>query len=349
MQDIKTKDPLGLMSVLSLRGLGPVTAIKVANAFETFGEMLDAPPEAFKGVANEPARRALTDRQAMASAIDGVRREIHDTHDIGASILTVFDSEYPARLSGIPDRPLVLYVAGDLSILEKSVACIGTREPDEFGTVVADRMTSALAEAGWTIVSGLARGVDRVAHEAAIRAGCPTVAVIGSGIDTYAPQALEILPRIQDGGGAIISEQPLGTQPDPASLVRRNRIQTGVSAATFVMQCALEGGTMQAVRYALHQGRQIYCPQVPARFAGDKDNEGVSTLLRLTGREIAEVLVPAPSKNLREVLEGSFPDRPIAKGVAGRDAYPELFAELDGLLLSPRRVEIPDAQAAMSF
>lgn len=337
VQDIRTKSSLGLMTVLSLRGLGPVTALKVARAFDTFGEMLDAAPEAFKGVANEPGRRALTDRQGMVSALDKVRQEIENTHEIGARLVSVFDADYPERLARIPDRPLVLYVSGDLSVLDRSVACVGTREPNEFGATVAERVTGALADDGWTIVSGLARGVDRIVHETAIRHGVPTVAVIGSGIDTFAPQALQLIPIIEESGGAIVSEQPLGTQPDPSTLVRRNRIQTGASVATFVMQCRLESGTMHAVRYALHQGRPLYCPQVPERFATDPDNDGVTTMLRLTGPQLAEALVPAPSKNLREVLETGFGHRPIVKGIAGREAYPEILSELRSFL-EPRDV-----------
>lgn len=346
MEDIETKSALGLMTMLALRGVGPATALKVANAFSTFGEMFVAPTEAFKGIANEPNRKLLTeDRAALKHAHDNVYDEIHRTWDVGARVVTMFDSEYPARLSGIKDQPLVLYYSGDLSVLDNAVACVGTREPTEFGAVAAERMTGALADEGYTIVSGLARGIDSIAHRASIEHGAPTVAVLGSGIDTYSSDAaINLVQEILERGGLVLTEQPLGRGSDPTTLIRRNRIQTGVSLATFVMQCNIPSGTMHAVRYSLHQGRPIYAPAVPERFRHDQANHGVTNLLRLTGPELAELLEPAPSKDLRRILEEDFRDRPVAHGIAGRDAYPALFSELAAL----REMPEPGMSAGLS-
>ena len=331
MREIRTGSALGLMSIMGLHGVGPATAFKLACAFRTFDEMLSAPAEAFKGVATEPNRKLLTNEiGALSRSVDTARAEIAKAEELGASVISLFDPEYPARLAGVQDRPLVLYVSGDLSILDRSVACVGTRNPSEFGEIVAGRMSCALAEAGWNIVSGLANGIDAIAHEAALRSGAKTVAVIGSGIDTYQSRSsIEMLERILEEGGAVLTEQPLGRRADPASLVRRNRIQTGVSVATFVMQCDLESGTMHTVRYALHQGRPVLAPMVPDRFASEPANQGTVTMLRFTGPELAEHLVPAPSKQLRKILEEEFADRPVARGIAGKDAYPEILRDLE--------------------
>jgi len=350
VQDIETKTALGLMTMLNLRGVGPATALKVAGAFETFGEMFDAPPQAFKGLATEPNRKLLTeDRATLQWAHDRAREEIENTWDIGARVVTLFDRDYPARLSCIKDQPLVLYVSGDLSTLDRAVACVGTRNPTEFGMVAAERVTGALADQGYTIVSGLARGIDAVAHEAAIKHGAPTVAVIGSGIDKYSSQAaMDLLERILEAGGAVITEQPLGRESDPASLIKRNRIQTGVSLATFVMQCDIESGTMHTVRYSLHHRRPVYAPAVPAMFQGDPENDGVMKMLGLTGPELGEYLNPAPSKDLRRILEEEFGSGPVAKGISGRDAYPVLFAELERLRDGPER-SLPEPMMAVPF
>jgi len=347
MHDIETKSALGLMTMLALRGVGPATALKVANAFNTFGEVFEAPPEAFKGIANEPNRKLLTEnRDALLRAHEGVYEEIQNTWDIGAKVVTMFDRDYPARLHGIKDQPIVLYYSGNLSVLDNAVACVGTREPTEFGSVAAERMTGALADEGYTIVSGLARGIDSIAHRAAIEHNAPTVAVLGSGIDTYSSDsAINLVQEILEKGGLVLTEQPLGRDHDPTTLIRRNRIQTGVSLATFVMQCNIPSGTMHAVRYSLHQGRPIYAPAVPERFRHDLGNHGVTNLLRLRGPELAELLDPAPSKDLRRILEEEFADRPVARGVAGRDAYPSLFAELAALQGGPEMAHEEPAPA----
>lgn len=331
MNDVSLKSAKGIIALLGIKGLGPATALKLIGKFGTLSEVMNSDADSLKGLATEPIRRILTEGglpvdEAVRKATD----EIAKAEELGATVMSVFEEAYPKRLLGIPDRPLVIYTSGDLSLLDRSVACVGAREPTQFGVAVAHRLSSMLGEAGWTIVSGLARGVDAISHEAALACGAQTAAILGSGIDTYSSDAaLALATRIVDAGGIIISEQPLGREADPSTLIRRNRIQTGVSAATFFMQANMESGTMHSVRYALLQGRPIYAPGVPAAFADEPLNQAAMCMTRMSAAQFGEAI--EAKENVREAIERL--ERPnVAFEIAGKDRYPEVLAELEALL-----------------
>lgn len=331
MQDVVLKSARGLLAMLGVKGLGPVTAMKLASRFGTLGEASAAGYEGMKGLATDPVRRLIADGgQELAEAVAKADDELGRAADIGATVLSAFDEGYPRRLRECPDMPLVLYASGDLSLLERSVACVGTREPTRFGATVSERLATVLGEAGWTIVSGLARGVDAICHEAALACGAPTAAVLGSGMDVYSSDAaFSLASRIVEAGGIIITEQPLGREADPASLIRRNRIVTGVSAATFFMQGMMESGTMHSVRYALLQGRPVYAPGVPAAYADELLNHAAMCMARMDPLQFGQAIEakPAVMDAIRKL------NRPrIAIEIAGKDSYPEILAGLEGLV-----------------
>lgn len=340
MHGVELRSARGIMTLLGVKGLGPVTAMKLADRFSTLGEAAEAGHEGLKGLATEPVRRLLADGgPALAEAVAKADDELGRAAEIGAVVLSVFDEAYPRRLKDIPDRPLVIYTSGDLSLLDRSVACVGSREPTRFGATVAERLATMLGEAGWTIVSGLARGIDAACHEAALACGAPTAAILGSGIDVYASDAaFSLASRIVDAGGLIVTEQPLGREADPASLIRRNRIQTGVSAATFFMQANMESGTMHSVRYALLQGRPVYAPGVPAAFAGEPLNHAAMCMTRMDPLQFGRAIDAKPA--VMEAIERMGRSR-IAIEVAGRDSYPEILAQLDALVAAPEARPAP--------
>lgn len=331
MEGIELKSALGVMTLLGIKGIGRTTALNLIGKFETLGDAMNAGVEGMKGLATEPIRRTIAEggnvvREAAARAAD----ELAKANDIGATVLTPFDHAYPVRLSTIKDMPLVLYTSGDLNLLDRSVACVGTREPTQFGAAVASRLTTMLGEAGWTIVSGLARGVDSICHEAALACGAPTVAILGSGIDTYSSDAAyRLVSRIVEAGGVVMTEQPLGKPADPASLIKRNRLQTGSSVATFFMQADMESGTMHSVRYALLQGRPIFAPGIPANFAGEPLNQAAMCMTRMAAAQFGQAI-----EAKEEIMDAiSRLDRPhVAYEIAGRDRYPEVLATIEAAL-----------------
>ena len=184
--------------------------------------------------------------------------EYMEKHNI--DIVSIQDVEYPEILKEIYDAPISLYVRGNKNILnELSVAIIGCRECTEYGRNITKNLSYNIAKNKINIVSGLAKGIDGIAHQGALFAKGKTVAVLGNGLDTIYPKenehlALEILQK----GGAIISEYPLGTKPEKQNFPERNRIVSGMSKGIIVVEAKEKSGTLITVDFALEQGRDVF-------------------------------------------------------------------------------------------
>ena len=180
--------------------------------------------------------------------------------------MTLDDPRYPKRLFEISDAPIVLYVLGHGTKinLDKTIAIVGTRKITPYGTEITKTFASALALSGVTIVSGLAYGVDAVAHQATIDAGGKTIAVLGCGIDVIAPASnTKLYHDIANGHGAIVSEMPLGLRPGKGLFPARNRIISGLSLGVVVTEGADDSGALITARYALEQGREVFAVPGP--------------------------------------------------------------------------------------
>jgi DNA processing protein len=178
---------------------------------------------------------------------------------LGGWLLTPLDPDYPESLHRIEEPPLVLYGQGDRAILrsDRLVAVVGTRRPTAAGRDLTTRVAGRLVEAGATVVSGLAMGIDGAAHRAAVDARAPTVAVAGSGIDRPAPAANRGLARRIVDGGAIVSELAPGVQASRGTFPRRNRIISGLAFATIIIEAPARSGALITARHALEQGRRL--------------------------------------------------------------------------------------------
>ena len=173
--------------------------------------------------------------------------------------LTWHDDEYPARLKEIYDLPPVLYVRGKLRAEdERSVAVVGTRRPSAYGRKAAYRMAFDLAGAGVTVVSGLARGIDAIVHRAVLEAEGRTIAVMGSGPDVVYPSEHKNLAAEIAKNGAVLSEHPLGVRPDARNFPRRNRIMSGMTMGTVVIEAGPASGALITARHALEQDREVF-------------------------------------------------------------------------------------------
>ena len=231
----------------------------------------------------------------------------------GVHELTLSDKRYPDRLRNLSDPPPLLYVRGDIDLLarEQLVAVVGTREPTVFGTSAAENMTGALADGGWGIVSGLAKGIDTIAHRTALEYKAPTIAVMGGGLDSvYPAENKDLAALIVEEGGALISEQPFGEQPRPQHLIARDRLQSGLSVAVVVAQSGLRSGTMHTARFAAAQGRPVFCP-VPHRE--NSASEGLRVLLERPARELCSIL---PAWRGAKALCSRLGDQPLAHPVS---------------------------------
>jgi DNA processing protein len=214
------------------------------------------------------ARRAC--RELPVAAENDLAREDQALVRIGGRFLVLGDGDYPAPLAALPDAPPVLSAVGDTGLLaRRMLAIVGAREASLAGIRFAADLAATLGRAGFVIVSGLARGIDTAAHEAALPTG--TVAVLAGGIDQVYPRRNEGLHRAVADRGLLLAESPFGTPPIARSFPRRNRIVSGLSAGVIVIEAAEQSGSLITAQRALDQGREVFVvpgsPMDP-RYAG---------------------------------------------------------------------------------
>lgn len=229
-------------------------------------EALQIPAESAQFIFDGAARRAAD-------------QQIEDLAKTGAGFLTYADAAYPERLREIFDPPVLLWTRGNVGLLaQPSIAVVGTRHPTPYGTGMAEMLSRDLAARGLIILSGMARGVDTSAHRGAIAAKRPTIAVWGTGVDVVYPKENKSLAeQIVAGGGAIVSEFPLGTFPAPQNFPKRNRILSGMSVGVLVIEAGEYSGTRVTARCALEQNRDVFA--VPGNVT-NKNAWGPNTLIK---------------------------------------------------------------------
>jgi DNA processing protein len=206
-------------------------------------------------------------------------QQIECMAETGANFLTYADTAYPERLREIFDPPVLMWIRGNAELLtQPSIAVVGTRHPTPYGTGMAEMLSRDLASRGLIILSGMARGVDTAAHKGAIAAKRPTIAIWGTGVDVVYPKENKSLAeQIVAGGGAIISEYPLGTFPAPQNFPKRNRILSGMSIGVLVIEAAEYSGTRVTARCAIEQNREVFA--VPGNVT-TKNAWGPNTLIK---------------------------------------------------------------------
>lgn len=175
------------------------------------------------------------------------------------NLLSIYDDAYPKALKEIHDPPLVLYVRGEIPQDKYAVGVVGSREASYYGLKAANYFATELAREGIPIISGGARGIDAAAHEAALKAGGKTVAVLGCGLDIVYPSSNQRLFEQITQQGAVISEYPPGTAPLPINFPARNRIIVGLSRGVIVAEAARKSGALITAHIAADEGREVYC------------------------------------------------------------------------------------------
>lgn len=241
-------------------GLGPVRVTRLMQVFASPELILEAPASMLAeipGIGQQLARLISSWR-----SIANPYRELELADKAGAAITTVFDAAYPAALRYLPDAPTVLYSWGAWTQAdsERSIAVVGSRMATHYGRLCAKTISHDLAEAGVTVISGLARGVDTEAHLGSLDAGGRTIAVIGAGLNRLYPQENKNLARrIAEGHGAVVSELPMDMPPSRTTFPMRNRIVSGWSQATLVVEASGRSGALITARMAGEQGRDVFC------------------------------------------------------------------------------------------
>jgi DNA processing protein len=276
-----------------------------------------------------PARSELTLERIRARAARALAR----AETCGIASLSWDEPAYPAWLGAIADPPPVLWSRGRVDVLSRpAVAIVGSRAGSPYALTVAARLAGELATAGYAIVSGLARGVDSAAHQGALDAGGPTVAVLGSGVDVTYPREHEPLARAIAEEGAVVSELVPGTPPQPHFFPMRNRIISGLSRAVVVIEAGEKSGSLITARAALDQGREVLA--VPGGVLTGR-NKGGHALLR-DGAKIVET-----ADDILEEIEG------VGRSGAGRGVHPRADAHPldDAVLVSLETGEPSDVDA----
>jgi len=239
-----------------VRGIGAVRFQQILSFFGDLSLAWNAPAEAFRE-AGLP-ERALSNFLRLREETD-LDVLVDSIHKKDVQALTLLDEAYPKLLKQIDQAPPVLYIRGTLLPADDfAVAMVGTRRISAYGQQITRDTSLYLAGHGLTIVSGLARGVDALAHQSALQAGGRTIAVLGSGADViYPPEHRQLAEAIIENG-AIISDYPLGTQPEGVNFPPRNRIISGLSLATVVVEAGERSGALITADFAVEQGRDVF-------------------------------------------------------------------------------------------
>lgn len=261
-----------------LSGIGPARVNQLIASFGSVSAIFGASAATLcriRGMNEELAERIL-DWPKHAD----LERELELAEKGGATILTRFDPEYPAMLKEIRDAPLCLYLRGTLppELSTRSLAVVGTRNASLYGRKMARHLAESAAYSGWVTVSGLAVGIDAVAHRATLDAGGKTVAVLGGGLARLHPIENAPLAReIANSGGAVVTEFPMTFAPTRRTFPMRNRIISGLSLGVLVVEAGLNSGSMITAAHALEQGRRIFA--VPGE-ADHVNANGCNALIR---------------------------------------------------------------------
>lgn len=235
-------------------------------------------------------------------------RQLSRLEGAGGKIVTLWEASYPSLLKKIYDPPPFLFYKGNLSETDDySIAIVGTRNPSPYGIQVAEEFSCGLSQLGLSVVSGLARGIDTVAHSAVLGDGGRTVAVIGSGIDVIYPPENDMLYNKIAGCGAVLSEYLMGTKPDAANFPRRNRIISGMTVGTVVVESDIKGGAMITASMALDQNREVFA--VPKSIEFEK-NAGCNLLIKEGRAKLVESVADVINElisALKPVLKQALP------------------------------------------
>ncbi|HYD78994.1 MAG TPA: DNA-processing protein DprA [Paucimonas sp.] len=239
-------------------GLGLEGARKLLAAFGLPENIFGAGYAALARVVPERVARALTAAPSEAT-LALIERSLEWAEQPGNHILTLADDGYPQTLLDIPDPPLMVYAKGRIELLARpSIAIVGSRNATAQGVANAEKFSEVLSQAGLTIVSGMALGIDTAAHQGGLRGPGATVAVIGTGADLVYPARNRGLAHLIAEGGCIVSEYSLGTPALAANFPRRNRVISGLARGVLVVEAAIQSGSLITARMAAEQGREVF-------------------------------------------------------------------------------------------
>jgi len=281
-----------------VKGIGSVRFKALLESFGDAEAAWNASPQAWMDAGLSPKIAESFQRVRKGVSLDQIAERIQS---LGVAVLTWDEAAYPRRLREIDQPPPILYVRGKLLPEDDwAVAIVGTRRVTAYGRQVAEEVATSLARSGVTVVSGLARGVDSIGHQAAVNAGGRTLAVLGNGVDqVYPPENRHLAAQIMEHG-ALISDYALGTQPDGINFPPRNRIISGLSIAVIIVEAGLTSGALITATFAAEQGRDVFA--VPGNINAPQ-SQGTNRLIRDGAQPLLDPQDVLEALNLTMVTE----------------------------------------------
>jgi DNA processing protein len=293
------------LALARVKGLGCVSFKKLVAHFGDPTRALAAAPSELAAI--EGLQRDAIDGIVGFTQWAEVDSDLKGIRSAGITLVRYTDADYPARLRTIADPPPLLYVKGALTDADdKAVAIVGSRSASDYGRRVARDLARGLASFGFTVVSGMARGIDGMAHETALNCHGRTIAVLGSGVErAYPPEHDKLYQRIAEQG-AVISELPMGTKPLAFNFPARNRLISGLSLGVVVVEATEKSGSLITASLAIDQGREVFA--VPGEV-GSSRSRGAHRLIR-QGAKLVETV--------DDILEEIAPQLARLSGGAGK-------------------------------
>jgi len=305
-----------------IRGVGGVSFKKITARFADLAAVFRASAAELAEI--EGLHRELIHSIANFNDWAEIDKEIQRARAAGIKMIPFSDAAYPASLRAIADPPPLLYVKGELRDNDsRAIAIVGSRSASDYGRRIARDLARGLASFGFTVVSGMARGIDGMAHESALQAGGRTLAVLGSGVDHAYPPEHEMLYRRISENGAVISELPMGARPIAFNFPARNRLISGLSLGVVVVEATEKSGSLITASLAAEQGREVFA--VPGE-AGASRSRGSHRLIRQgaklveTVEDIIEEIAPQLSRR-GDAAPASARSLPENSGPAARQIF----------------------------
>ncbi len=316
-----------------MNGVGPVLLRRLQKHFGSLTTAWDADATALidvEGVGAQTAETIVADRKELDPAA-----LLHQHERENPNFWTPADADYPRLLLETPDPPALLYYQGKVDLLENQgttpmVAIVGTRDPSDYGRRWTRRLTTTLAQSGFSVVSGLAEGIDTEVHRSCISLHGRTLAVLGTGVDVVYPWSNRDLHQEVMQHGLLLSEYPAGTQPDRTHFPRRNRIIAGLSRATIVMEAPLRSGALITAHVANDYGRDVYV------LPGSLDNPKAIGCLHLLNKGAQVILSEAHMLEMLGTLPPLVPPTTAHQTAIPLDLAPDLEKVLQILTNFPQ-------------
>jgi len=290
-----------------IQDIGHVCSRKLLSVFKTPEGIFNAGIDDLLSIDGIGINRAKSIKDF--SSWKEVEKQINILEKKAITTVTINSPSYPEMLREIEDAPIVLYMRGDVYPQDRyAISIVGSRKPTSYGAMVTEKISEELASMGFTIVSGMARGIDALSHRGALRVGGRTIAVLGSGLDVpYPPENKGLMEKIVNAG-CVMSEFPPGTPPDRENFPKRNRVISGLSFGVLVIEATADSGSLITAGYAVEQGREVFA--VPGDITSST-SEGTNELIKrgaLLTRRAEDIL-----EELAPVLKGFIKAKERAK------------------------------------